>query len=521
MKVVAVHEMQAIDRAATERYGISALTLMEQAGECLAACAQRLLAGGATPRVVVLAGNGKNGGDGLVCARHLAKAGVEVKVLQFLRSGLAPETRKNYKRLKSAKVPLLETRGDFPHAWIQEFLNADLVVDALLGIGLSGSPRAPYTHAINALNATRVPVLAVDVPSGLNPDTGEPSLSTVRAQWTVTFGLPKLGLLENAAVEYVGRLQVEPIRFPPDLIANRGAETIFVDRHDAAEWLPRRSWIAHKRSAGRVLIIGGCGQYHGAPLLAARGARRAGAGYVALAYPAGLDAVMRAHVLEELCFPLGSGAYWQPGSLKPLLALAADFDAVLIGPGMGTHAPTQTLIGRLLQGLQGPRVLVLDADALTALANGRGTAKRKSKSAWILTPHEGEAGKLLKNSAPQIAANRMAAAHELAQRYQAVALLKGRHSLAASPEGALWVVGAGSPALATAGTGDVLSGAIAALAAQKVPPKEAAALGAYVHGLAGDLACRNSLGLGVSAGDVAEQLPAAMERLLRGSAGMF
>ncbi len=515
MKIVGIKEMQAIDRAATERYGIPSLSLMEQAGEKLAAWVQDVLGFPVDSRVAVLAGSGKNGGDGLVCARYLVKAGIDVTVLLLTGTTLAPETRHNLKRLQKLKINIRTAKGVFPHAWVDDLLNTDLVVDALLGIGLSGAPRPPFSQAIAALTAAKTRVLAVDIPSGLNADTGEPSAATVRADWTITFGLPKHGLLSAAAADYVGRLAIEPIGFPEALLSDRGAEWIYVDEAQAREWLPRRSWVAHKHSAGKVLVIGGSARYHGAPLLAALGAARSGAGFTALAYPKSLDVVLRSHMVEELAHPLPSNAQGVLGktALAPLLKIAAEYDSLVIGPGMGRDPQTLKLVREFLEQLKGPKSVVVDADALPALVGWRITRAFSARTSLILTPHEGEAGVLLKRPVPMVVKERARSARELAQRYQAVVILKGHHSVIASPEGALWVNGSGSSALATAGTGDVLAGSIAAWVAQKVPPKEATGLGAFLNGVAGDLAGKNSYGLGVRARDVAERIPEAIGTL--------
>ncbi len=515
MKIVTAREMQEIDHAATEQHQISSLALMEQAGESLAAWSRLLLPADRRPRIVVLAGGGKNGGDGLVCARLLAKSGAEVSALVLAGKGLAPETQKNLQRLLEAKVPAEQSQHSMSEDWVRHLLGADLVIDALLGIGLSGPPREPVASAIHALNATGVKVLAADVPSGLEADTGEALHPTVRADLTVTFGLPKRGLLQSRAAEYVGRLEVDTIGFPAELLSGRGDALVYVDALEAAGWLPRRPMNAHKRSAGKVLIVGGSEQYHGAPLLAAGGAVRSGAGYVTVAYPRGLDGVMRQHLVEELCLPLPHRPPRPlgPAALPVLLAAARDHDALVLGPGLGRAAETQKLIRNFIHQVKGPRVLVIDADALHALEGLRLGNGSKERPVFVLTPHEGEAGGLLGLDPAAVSSDRWSSAQALARQYEAVVLLKGRHTVVVAPLGPMLVIGAGTPALATAGTGDVLAGAIAGFAAQRMVPREAAALAAFAHGLAGDLASPDPGGLGVRARDVADNLPLAIRQL--------
>lgn len=513
MKIVTAQEMREIERAAQERYRLSSPALMERAGESLAAWARLFLPSDRRGRVVVLAGGGKNGGDGLVCARHLARGGADVTAL-LLPGRRAAETRLNEKRLAGTGVTVHRAQAGYPDAWVRYFLAADLVVDALLGTGLSGPVREPAASAVSALNSTGVMVLSADVPSGLNADTGEALHPTVRADLTLTFGLPKRGLLQPRAADFVGRLEVDTIGLPSELLAGRGDAFHYFGAREAAGLLPRRPMNAHKRTAGKVLVIGGSARYHGAPVLAAAGAVRAGAGYVAVAYPKPLDAVMRAHLVEEIGLPLPAtaGGALARTALLPLVKAAADFDAVVLGPGMGRAAETAALIREFARRVSGPRVLVADADALSALA-GKSLDGADRHPVFVLTPHAGEAAGLLGMTAGDVDDNRWTAALELAHRYGAVALLKGRHTAVAAPQGPLRIIGSGTPALATAGTGDVLAGAIAALCAQKVVPRDAAALAAFLHGAAGDLASPDPGGLGVRARDVADNLPLAIRQL--------
>ncbi|NTV51641.1 MAG: NAD(P)H-hydrate dehydratase [Candidatus Firestonebacteria bacterium] len=516
MKIVDTPELQILEKQTVVKYGVSVLSLMERAGERLAARVQDVLGFPNTAsRVVILAGGGKNGGDGLVCARYLSQARVNATVLLLSGSSLAAETRRNLARLRKTQVSVKISTGVFPQAWQKEMHQADLLVDALVGVGLQGALRPATAQAIAAINDSGARVVAADIPSGLHADTGEPAKPTVRADWTITFGWPKRGLLTYAAGDFVGRLTVEPLNFPGDLLADQTAERVFVDSARVAAWLPRRAASAHKRSAGKVLVIGGSSQYHGAPLLAAQGAAFSGCGYTAIAYPKSLDACMRAHTLEEIALPLPCTPRGALGAaaLQPLLNLAAEYESVVLGPGLGREPQTQTLVRSLMKRLRGPQVLVVDADALAAISQGKPPRTTVSHPTLLLTPHAGEAGTLLGRSVATINRDREAAARDLAQRFQAVVVLKGPHTLVTAPNKPFWYNGSGSPALATAGTGDVLSGCIAAWAAQKVPAREAAALGVFVHGVAGDLAARNAWGLGVRAREVAERLPEAIGTL--------
>lgn len=514
MKIVTTQEIYALEREAAERFGLRPLILMERAGESLAAWARLFLPADRRAQVAILAGGGRNGGDGLVCARHLAQAGVDVTVLLLSGRTPAPETLRNLQRLRRTRVRLSRSAGQVPADWVRTFLSSDLVVDALLGIGLTGPVRDPHAGVIRTLNSTGAKVLAVDVPSGLDADRGEPSHPTVRADLTLSFLLPKCGLLQPQAADLVGRLEVDTLGLPPELLFGRNAPRVFLDASEAGCLLPRRTQTAHKRSSGRVLVIGGSARYHGAPLLAAAGAMRAGAGFVTLAYPRPLDALVRHHAIEELCSPLPAAAGGLGlRALVPLLGAAREADAVVLGPGLGRAAETRRLVQEFLRRVAGPRAIVVDADALDAVSGVRPGRGASARPALILTPHEGEAARLLGTTPEAVRQDRWSAARQLARRFGAVALLKGRHTVVVGTQGPLTIVGAGTAALATAGTGDVLSGAVAAFCAQKVVPRDAAALAAYLHGLAGDLASPDPGGLGVRARDVADNLPLAIRQL--------
>ena len=515
LKIVGTREMQAVDAAAVAKYGMAGLELMERAGRGLAEQARIMLEFNPRPKVAVLVGGGKNGGDGLVCARRLAGFGMDVSVILPTKSRMAPETAANFKRLNSKKIKIIKLNNDFSGKTLQRFLDADLVVDALLGIGIAGSPREPAASVIRTLNSMRVKVLAADLPSGLNADTGEAGQPTVRADFTLTFGLPKKGLFQPEAMAWVGAWAVDSIGFPQELLHPQADDAAYFNARDAAAIMPQRPRDAHKRTAGKVLIIGGSAQYHGALLLAGQGAIRAGAGYVTLAYPESLDMVVRQHVVEEICCPLPAdkNGNLAGAAIKHLLSMALEQDAIVIGPGLGRTSRVFHLVRAFIREASGTRSIVVDADALHALAGVQLSRRSRRLPALILTPHEGEAGRLRGVTPEKIRAERWATARELARWYAAIILLKGPHTVAANPEGRLRIIGAGTPALATAGTGDVLSGAVAALSAQRLEPYDAAALAVYLHGRAGELAGPDPGGIGVRAREVADAIPLVIRQL--------
>lgn len=520
LRIVDAKTMQMIDRQAIETYAIPGHKLMEQAGLCLAEQVLSNLGSKSQSRVTVLVGGGKNGGDGLVCARYLARAGVKAKVL-ILSKKIVPEALENLQRLTSENIVSHQCSEVLPEEFATTILQSDIIVDALLGIGFVGDVREPFAQAIEKMNESSATVIAADVPSGLDVETGQPGRNTVRADCTVTFGLPKKGLVQHAAEKVVGQLVVETIGFPSGLLLAKQDEAMqYSDEKSVSAFLPKRSPIMHKRSVGKVLVIGGSAAYHGAPLLAALGAMRSGAGYVGIAYPKTINQEIRSHTLEAICCPLPDNTKGVLGqtALAPLLELVCDYDAVVVGPGMGNASATMTLVKNLVEKINGPSMIVIDADALNALPSVNWSGRKKQQPQIIMTPHVGEAGRVLGESAKQIQADRTRAVRELSKRMPVTVLLKGKNTLIQNKKSPLFISGLGTQALATAGSGDVLGGIIAALAAQGLDGLQASLAGNVAHSLAGRAAASDYWGQGVLAKDIIDHLPQVFAQL-RQSAG--
>ncbi len=512
LKIVTTTEMQAIDQAASAAHGLPSQVLMENAGQALAQMARTITAPLAKPRIAVLCGPGKNGGDGLVCARYLIQAQAEVAVFLTGSTIKSKEVQGNLRALKATGAMVFQAGKTIGANWIAMLERADLIIDALLGIGLQGQPREPMAALIHAVNQSRALVLAADVPTGLDADRGEASAVTVAADFTLTFGLPKKGFFQPQAAPWVGQLSVDPIGFPEVLLSSGENEVGYVDQVTASRLLPKRAVNAHKKNTGKVAIIGGSGAYHGAVLLAARGALRVGSGHVTLAYPDKLNVIIREHALETLCVPLPCNRHCvlDKSALPAMMALSEDKDAVVIGPGMGWEKCTQQLIQAYVRKVKRPLAVVIDADALHALAEAPAPLSEGNGPILILTPHEGEAAILLGCSPTEIHADRPRAARAIAEKYRAIVVLKGQHTLVTASGHPGLIMGSGTQALAVAGTGDVLSGVIGSLAAQKLAPREAALLGSYLHGLAGTLVSPDPIGLGARAGEIADALLKAL-----------
>ncbi|HYH28184.1 MAG TPA: NAD(P)H-hydrate dehydratase [Actinomycetota bacterium] len=493
-------ETQAIDRRTIER-GVPVEVLMERAGFAVAASAAAVMGGAYGCRVAVVCGKGNNAGDGLVAARHLARSGAAVDLLLVEGSTeLSGPAASNLERIHGSAVRLVDPAT--AEAVERSLSRADLAVDALFGMGFRGSVDDPHASAIQAMNLSGVPVVAVDVPSGVEGDTGIVRGPAVTATVTVTFGAPKLGVVLYPGSSHAGELVVSDIGFPPDVLE---AEIRMVDRDDVRALLPRRSPEDHKRRSGVVLVVGGSRGMTGAPALVARGAFRAGAGLVRVASPVGALPAIQAGLREATFTALeeegGAVAEHAVGSLE-----LSGVGAIALGPGLSTAAAAPRFVRRLVQASEVPTVV--DADALNAFAGAMGDlAARKSEA--VLTPHTGELARLFGVGPEEILEDRIGFARKAAAEARAVVLLKGPRTLVVSPDGEVRVNPTGSPALATGGTGDVLAGMVAAYLARGSLPLEAATAAAYVHGAAGEMLEEGSL-----ASDVADAIPAATSRIL-------
>lgn len=502
MKIASSHQMRGIDDAAISVRGIPQESLMEAAGRAVAEAALRGVPGASS--AIVLCGKGNNGGDGLAAARVLAESGLAVEVVAPLGddawTGGAAAMRARLPESVAIRVALPEDAA----AWLSD---ADIVVDALLGIGSSGRPRPPLDSVIAALNAARTHVVSVDVPSGLDADTGE-GRGAVRADRTVALGLPKRGFFFGDGPALTGRITVEAINFPPDLLIGDAAWDEILVPDEAAALLPQRPRDGHKGTFGMVGIAAGNTAMPGAAMLATIGALRGGCGLVRVYAPPPVQAMIVARHPETLVPPLGRG------SARSLAALTDDqwvdfrdrATAFVVGPGMGLESATRDLVYQIIERSTVP--LVLDADALNILAAE--PALRRMLSQWhVLTPHPGEAARLLNTTASAVQADRWSAARRLADELRAVVLLKGHGSLVAVPGGPVCLVTTGNSALSKGGSGDVLAGLIGSLLAQGLAPREAALLGAWVHGLAADIAARGRSPRGITTSEIAERLPEA------------
>ncbi len=491
-------QQRAIDAWAINDRGIPSLELMERAGAGLADVVGQW---GPDGRIVVVAGKGNNGGDGLVVARMLREAGRHVDVL-LLAPGdeLSGDARANLDRLPG---PAPIHAQPFDAAALD---GAVAIVDAILGTGFSGEPRDPARAAIAAINA-RAPqamVFACDVPSGVNASTGEIAGDAVRAHATVTFHAGKPGLWISPGKTHAGEVTVIDIGIPEGAPVAPSVGLIAPAVLDA---VPHRAHDSTKFAAGSVHVCGGSTGLTGAPCMAAEAAMRAGAGYVTVLVPASLNLVFEQRLLEVMSVPLPDkeGTLTQP-ALEAALERVDRADAFVLGPGLGRKPGTFKLARKLAAAI--PIPLLLDADGLNA-HEGRLEALAEREAATVLTPHAGELARLLETDSGEIAAHRLRCARDAAARANAVVLLKGDDTIVVAPDGRAAVSRGGAPALATAGTGDVLSGVIGAFLSKGMDPFAAASAGAFLHARAGRLAEQTIGAEGVIAGDVIALLPRA------------
>ena len=521
MRVVTGDYMKEMDRQAIEDCGIPGLTLMENAGQSAAReilrWHQGLRDGG---RVLILAGKGNNGGDGFVVARKFKEAGLSVDVILFgPREKIGGDARINLTRWEEMAGPVTEvlTPEDLSE-WKTGLGDYDLLVDALFGTGLNQGVRGLHAEAIQAMNQAEVPRAALDIPSGLHSTTGEILGVAVEADLTVTFGLPKLGMVLYPGVEVVGNLVVVDIGFPPAVIDGVPQPYILLDRNEILPSFPRRKLTSHKGDYGHLLVLAGSLGKTGAAVLTALGALKIGTGLVTVALPRSLNAIILANIPEAMTEPLPETdeGVIAPDSLGRIEGALEGKTGIVIGPGISTLPHVGDVITGIIRKTKVP--VLLDADALTHLARNRDLIAERGGPV-VLTPHPGELARIRNTTSSEIQRDRIAAAVAAASDLEAWVVLKGARTLIAGPGRELMINPTGNPGMAQGGMGDVLSGIIGGLLAQGLPPGSAAGLGVFLHGMAGDVIREARGEVGILASEVADTVPACIEDLRTGEQG--
>ncbi|MBM7866119.1 NAD(P)H-hydrate dehydratase [Heliobacterium gestii] len=512
MRLVTAEEMRRFDARAADEFGIPSLLLMENAGIQVAREVARRFPGSVRgKRVLLLCGKGNNGGDGFVVARHLVNSGAEVKLFLLASErevrGDALTNLTIYHRMGGKVYSLMDPKD--LNALRMAILSTDLVVDAVYGTGFTGQTPELAGRAFEMINEVGLPVVAVDVPSGLEADTGRIPSSCLRATVTVTLGMPKLGLAVEPGASVAGEIVVADISLPREMIETTHIPRALLTEDLCRSWLKRRTATAHKGDFGHLLLAGGQAGMAGAVVLAALGALRSGVGLLTAAVPQAILPLVGPQVPEAMTWSLPD----KEGALTGQSLQDRDrsaFAATVVGPGLGREADQAEFLLACLEGAVGP--VVIDADGLHALA-GNIDLLAAAGGPVILTPHPGEMARLAGCATADVQSDRLGVASRYAREWGCVIVLKGARTLVATPDGHLYVNPTGNPGMATGGSGDVLAGIIGALAAQGLAVERAASLGVYIHGLAGDLAARRLGQRAMHAGDIADSLAEAWLQL--------
>ncbi|RLC63192.1 MAG: bifunctional ADP-dependent NAD(P)H-hydrate dehydratase/NAD(P)H-hydrate epimerase, partial [Chloroflexi bacterium] len=504
MKIAKVDEMKDLDRRAIEEFGISEDLLMENAGQAVYFVILQEF-GIKGNKFVILCGGGNNGGDGLVVARKIHSNGGEAKVLLLgNETKFRGAAKKNFEIVSKMPIEILSVNSI--DSIIFEVLDADAIVDAIFGTGLTREVSGLYKDAIQLINESQVTVFSVDIPSGINGDTGEVMGVAVKADYTVTFGLPKLGNILYPGYEHCGKLYASHISFPPALY---NSPAIKVAINNPVE-LPERARDTYKGSYGKALFIAGSSGYFGAPYFSALSFLKAGGGLSYLATPKSISPSIASKGSEIVFIPQKetlSGSI-APENKDELLEFSQTVDMVILGPGLSLASETRELVRQLIPNINKP--LLIDGDGITAIAEDLGKIKNR-KAPTILTPHLGEMSRITKLEISELNKNKIDVLQRTTRELNAIIILKGAHSLIGYPDGTIFINTSGNSGMATAGSGDVLTGTIAAMYCLGLSLEDAARMGVFIHGFSGDVAAVDKGEDGITAQDILDSLPETMK----------
>jgi NAD(P)H-hydrate epimerase len=521
VKLLTAAQSRQLDQLSQQKYGVPSYPLMTRAGEAVADAAMRRFPD-AGAGVLIVAGKGSNGGDGMVAARRLKQKGVAVRaILLARRAELRGDSARACEEFAGQGGDIIEVSAD-GEVGVAEAINrgqTGIIIDAIFGTGLNAEVRGLARRAIDLINQSPATtrIVAVDIASGVNSDTGAIMGAAVNASLTITFGVAKFGHVSYPGAAMCGELEIADIGFPSAAICEIAARGLFLELADVKPLLHPRTANSHKGLYGHPLVIAGGLGKAGAAILTARGALRMGAGLVTAAIPESVAAVVAAAQAELMTEPMPdrAGRFDARKTIERLDFLVAGKDALIVGPGIGVSEDTKELVAWLIsEGARPERPLLIDADGLNALAAiGLDTLER-AKGPVALTPHPGEMARLLGVSTATVNADRISAASRLAQRTGAHVLLKGARTVIAAPDATVYVNSTGNPGMGTPGMGDVLSGIVGALLGQKMAAMDALALGAFLHGEAADRTARRMGPIGYLSGDLLDELPRAIGSLI-------
>ena len=513
MRVLNAKQMRAVDRATIDDIGVASLVLMENAGRQVVAALETLIDDLASRRVVALCGTGNNGGDGFVVARTLHQRGVDVAVVVVgATADVRGDARINLDIIGRLGVPIVDVAD--AHSWelhAPQVTSADIVIDALVGTGLSRPLIGLHDTIVADLNASPATVVSIDLPSGMSADSSDLIGPAVQADITVTLGAPKIPLVLPPAEHAAGDVVVADIGIPHGVIDEVDGPRLFLLTRDYVRALVEpRGPDAHKGDFGRVLVVAGSRGMTGAAVLAARGALRSGAGRVTVATPASVQSIVAAMGVEFMTAALrDDGGMCTRQAADEVLAIGAD--VVAVGPGLGTGPGVAAFVRDLIARVDVP--LILDADALNACAGDAAVLAGRDDRPVVITPHPGEMARLLGCSTDDVQANRLGLAVDFATGHGVHVVLKGYRTIVALPDGRAFVNPTGTPGMATGGSGDVLTGMLAAWLAQLMDPAAACQLAVYLHGAAGELADADEGEVSMTAGDIAAHIGEALQEL--------
>lgn len=537
MKIVDSATMRRLDETAIKRYGIPGLILMENAGRGVAEIIERdfggLTGGGKSlpyegKRVSIFAGKGNNGGDGFVVARHLLNKGFKVGVYLLTKprdvKGDAKTNLSIWEKMGGEIVSIVSKKSLERHR--VNIRHSNLIVDAIFGTGLSAEVKGFYRDVIEFINNLNKPVVSVDIPSGLDASNGRVLGSCVKATITATMAIPKIGLVIYPGVDYAGRVEAVDIGMPRELLEDEKIRWELLDNEDIKKILKPRHGNTHKGSFGHVFVLAGSVGKTGATAMTSLGAMRCGAGLVTLGIPKSLNPIMAKKLTEVMTLPLPESPLHPPLSkgetggfsgilgyeaIESIMSFIRDKKVIVLGPGLTAKEPVKRLVLRLISESKIP--LVIDADGVNCIA-GDFNILKKAKAPIVITPHPGEMARLVDMTTKDIQADRIGIASEFAKENKVIVVLKGARTIIAEPSGRIYINPTGNPGMATAGTGDVLSGMIGGFIAQGYSSIDAANMAVYLHGLAGDEVAKKKGQIGMMATDILNILPTVINSFM-------
>lgn len=512
MKLATPNEMKKLDRLAMEIYKIPGILLMENAALSIVSKAIEMLESTSRgSKTVVIAGKGNNGGDAYAAARHLIQKRYPVIIISLVERSMVTGDAESYlKILESIDAHVIYATDEAYLTEIETLLNdSALIIDGIFGTGFYGSVTGLFKSIIQLINKSRAMVLSIDIPSGVNGETGQTGGIAVRADETVTFSLPKPGLYQYPGAFYAGKVTVADIGIPNDAINQLKLDAELTDEAFLLEHIPERAADGYKNTFGKILVITGSKGMTGAGTLAAKAAFKTGSGMVYLAVPGSLSSIYGITIPEAITIPLmDMDGFITNDNPDFLLEISESMDSIVIGPGLSSKKQVASWVKAFIERCSKP--MVIDADALNIVADEPELLKTR-KAATVITPHPGEFSRLTGLSADEIRSDRINLALEYSRKWNVTVVLKGAGTVIATPQGKYYINATGNPVLSVAGSGDVLAGIIGSLIGQGVRHDVAAASGVYIHGRCGDiLADRCNRQAGFTAGEICEEIPFAV-----------